>query len=445
MPDQPHTQYARESDVRIAYQVVGDGPIDLVFATGGQFPIDLIWDEPSAARFLRRLASFSRMVLLDGRGWSASRTDAETTTPTVEGWADDLRLVMDTVGMERAAVMGWFSGAFFSMFYAAAHPERVSSLLLLDGFARFLRDTDYPAGMTSDALDIGTAAYVESYGSGGDLNLFAPSALQDARFREWWARCERLANTPEGAARYWRNLAGRDIRSVLPALRMPTLVLHRRGDVFCRVEHSRYLAEHITNASIVEFDGGDHLFFTGDTDDLLDEIEVFLTGVSATHDLDRTLASVLFTDIVSSTDRAAELGDRQWRHLLDQHDALATRHVEQFRGRVIKMTGDGVLATFDGPARAIRCACALRDAVGHIGIEVRAGIHTGEVERRGDDIGGIAVNLAARVESVAQPNEVLVSRTVTDLVAGSGIVFDDRGEHDLKGVPGHWQLYAVVA
>src|SRR5438477_6021895 len=329
MADVGQTHYAREGGVRIAYQVVGDGPIDLLFATGGQYPVDLIWDEPSAARFLRRLSSFGRVVLFDGRGWGASRTDSETTTPTVEAWADDLRLVMDTVGMERAAVMGWFSGAFFSMFYAAAHPERVSSLLLLNGFAQFLRETDYPAGMTIDALDTGTATYIDHYGSGRDLDVFAPSALHDSRCRAWWARCERLSNTPQGAARYWRNLAGRDIRSVLPALRMPTLVLHRRGDVFCRVEHSRYLAEHIANASIVEFDGGDHLFFTGDTDRLLDEIEVFLTGVSATHDLDRTLASVLFTDIVSSTDRAAGLGDRRWRELLDRHDALARGHVEQ--------------------------------------------------------------------------------------------------------------------
>jgi class 3 adenylate cyclase len=320
----------------------------------------------------------------------------------------------------------------------------VSSLVLLEGFSRITRAADYPAGTPSDVVDAATAAYIDMYGTGEDLAWFAPSLANDLHFRDWWARCERLANGPVGAALYWQELASRDMRAVLPALRMPTLIVHRREDQFIRVEHGRYLAERIPGATYVELDGDDHMFFTGDSDQIVDEIEVFLTGVRAAPDIDRMLASVLFTDIVASTDKAAALGDRRWREILDQHDALTRSQVARFRGRVVKTTGDGTLATFDGPARAIQCACVLRDAAHDMGLELRAGIHTGEVERRDDDVGGIAVHLAARVQSVARPDEVIVSRTVTDLVAGSGIAFHDRGEHDLKGIPGQWRLFAVA-
>jgi class 3 adenylate cyclase len=418
--------------------------LDLFFVTGGQFPIDLIWDQPDVARFVERLASFSRVVLFDSRGWGASRTPTKA-IPTLEGWADDLRMVMDAAGSERAAIVGWFPGAIFSMYFAAAHPERVSSLVLLEGCARMLRDPDYPVGMTPEALDAGTRTYIEGYGTGDDLAFMAPSLAADSRFRRWWARSERLANGPAGAGLYWKELASRDLRAVLPALRVSTLVMHRRGDQFIRVEHSRYLAQHIADAKYVELDGDDHLFCAGDTDRLLDEIELFLTGVTGPQDFDRVLASVLFTDIVASTDRVAELGDRRWRELLDEHDAAMRAQIARFRGRVVKTTGDGVLATFDGPARAIRCASALRDVARGIGIELRAGIHTGEIEQRGEDIGGIAVHIAARVQATADANELIVSRTVADLVAGSGISFDDRGEHELKGIPGQWRLLAVEA
>jgi class 3 adenylate cyclase len=440
--DAPATRYARDGDLALAYQVVGDGPLDLLFATGGQFPVDLIWEQPDLARFVGRLASFSRVVLFDGRGWGASRTTTKT-IPTVEGWADDLRMVLDAAGIERAAVVGWFPGAIFSTFFAAANPDRVSSLVLLEGAARMLRDADYPAGMTAEALDAGSRAYLESYGTGDDLAFMAPSMATDPRFRRWWARCERLANGPAGAGLDWKELASRDLRAVLPALRVPTLVVHRRGNRFVRVEQGRYLAQHIADAKYVELDGDDHMFFVGDTDRLLDEIELFLTGLTGPRDFDRVLASVLFTDIVASTDRAAALGDRRWRELLDDHDAATRAQVARFRGRVVKTTGDGVLATFDGPARAIRCACTLRDIARDIGVELRAGIHTGEVEQRGEDIGGIAVHIAARVQATAHANELIVSRTVADLVAGSGISFDDRGEHELKGIPGQWRLLAV--
>jgi class 3 adenylate cyclase len=382
------------------------------------------------------------MALFDYRGWGASRTTTAG-APTPEAWADDVRLVMDSAGIERAAIVGFLAGAVFSTYFAATHPERVSSLVLLEGFARMVRAADYPAGMTPAFLDKWTDAYVEAYGSGRNLAVLAPSRAGDEYFREWWGRCERLANGPVGAGLFWRELVSRDLRAVLPALQVPTLVLHRRGDRLIRVEHGRYLAEHIPGATYIELEGDDHLFFTGDCDRTLDEIEMFLTGVAGSQELDRVLASVLFTDIVSSTDTAAALGDRRWRELLDRHDTFTRAQVDRFRGRVVKNTGDGVLATFDGPARAIRCACVLRDEARRLGVELRSGIHTGEVEQRGEDVGGIAVHIAARVQSVAKPSEVMVSRTVADLVAGSGITFGDRGEHRLKGVPGPWKLFAV--
>jgi class 3 adenylate cyclase len=438
----PETRYASDGDVRIAYQAFGDGPIDLLFAIGGMIPVDVGWEDPGFARFMRRLASFSRVVIFDSRGWGASRTAVDT-LPTVEEWADDLRLVLDTVGSERAAVVGHYAGAVMSTFFAAAHPDRVSSLVLIEASARMLRAPDYPIGMPAGARDRLIGGFVETFGTGIDLRAQAPSREHDEPFRRWWGRCERLANGPLGAGAYWRALSGRDMRAVLPALRVPTLVLHRSGDPFIRVDHGRYLAEHIPHARYVELEGSDHLFFVGDTERMLDEIEVFLTGAATGGEPDRLLASVLFTDIVGSTDAAATLGDRRWRDVLDRHDALTREHVARFRGRVVKTTGDGALATFDGPARAIRCAVSLRDAVSAAGVELRAGIHTGEIEQRDGDIGGIAVHLAARVQALADTREVLVSRTVADLVAGSGIAFSDRGEHELKGVPGRWRLLAV--
>jgi class 3 adenylate cyclase len=438
----PETRYASDGDVRIAYQIVGDGPIDLLFAIGGLIPADIGWEDPGFTRFMRRLATFSRVIVFDSRGWGASRTTVDT-LPTVEEWADDLRLVLDTVGSERAAVVGFYAGAVMSTFFAAARPDRVSSLVLIEASARMLRDVDYPIGMPPESRDRLIGGFVEGYGTGRDIGNVARSRIDDEAFTRWWARCERMANGPLGAGAYWRALTSRDMRAVLPALRVPTLVLHRAGDPFIRSNHGRYLAEHIPDARYVELDGEDHLFFVGDTERMLDEIEVFLTGAAVGGEPDRLLASVLFTDIVGSTDKAAALGDRRWRELLDRHDTLTREHVARFRGRVVKTTGDGALATFDGPARAIRCAVALRDAVSAAGVELRAGIHTGEVEQRNGDIGGIAVHLAARVQALAAAREVLVSRTVADLVAGSGIAFSDRGEHELKGVPGRWRLLAV--
>ncbi|MHB8465440.1 MAG: adenylate/guanylate cyclase domain-containing protein [Acidimicrobiales bacterium] len=445
MTEAPETRYAEQGEVRIAYQVIGDGPVDLLFVNSGQYPVDLIWEDPAASRFLRRIASFSRVVLFDMRGWGASGGYVTAAAPTVETWADDIGLLLDAVGLDRTAIFGFYVGAFCAMYYAAAHPERVSSLVLMEGFARIARDDDYPAGMPPRVIEAGTASYRDTYGTGDDISFYAPSRVNDAEFRRWWARCERLANTPLAAAEYWRGVTERDVRSVLPALRVPTLVLHRRDDSFIRVDHGRYLAAHIPGAKFVELDGADQMFFLGDADRVLDETELFLTGVRSGPELDRMLASVLFTDIVASTDRVVAMGDRLWRELLDRHDELTRTEVAKFRGRVVKSTGDGVLATFDGPARGIACAQALREGARSIGLELRAGLHTGEIERRGEDVGGIAVHLAARVLSMAQPGELLVSRTVTDLVAGSGLEFEDRGEHELKGIPGAWRLFSVSA
>ena len=441
----PETRYARQDGVHLAYQVLGEGPRDILLAAGGPPPIDLIWEDPGASRFLGRLSSFGRLVQFDARGWGASTRELASGAPTVELWADDLRLVLDALGMERVALVGTYTGAFVSMFFAAAHPERVSALVLIEGFARLVRAGDYPEGMPEEVFEAGIDRYIANYGTGANLDYLAPSAAADARMRRWWGRAERLAGDPELAGAYSRDLFPRDVRGVLPALRVPTLLLHRRHDPFIRVEHGRHLAAHIPGARLVELEGSDCLFFVGEGDRMADEIEEFLTGTRAGTDLDRMLATVVFTDIVASTERAAALGDRFWRDLLDRHDELARREVERFRGRVVKTTGDGLLAVFDGPARAIRSACSLRDAAAEIGLQLRTGIHTGEIEQRGSDVGGIAVHIAARVQALADPGQVLVSRTVGDLVAGSQIRLEDRDEHELKGVEGRWRLFAVAS
>ena len=444
MSDRPPTRFAKAGDARIAYQLVGDGPLDLVFLWGGQFIVDLAWEEPRLSRFLRRLSSFSRLVVMDARGWGASRFTVSEKSLTLETWADDVRLVMDTAGMEQAALVGCSTGGSLAMFYAASQPERVSHLALVGAFARLLEDDDYPSGTPRSVFEAGGKSFVEGYGTGADLAYFAPSMVGDQPFREWWARCERLGNGAAAAQAGWEEVTDRDLRPVLPALRIPTLVLHSRGDRFIPVGHGRYLGEHIPDARYVELDGRDHFFFTDGSDQLLDELESFLAGPSGGLRSDRALAAVLFTDIVASSDAAAALGDQRWRELLDHHDALVSSEVQRFRVRVVKTTGDGVLATFDGPARAIRCACALRETAQTLGLQLRQGIHVGEIERRGSDVGGIAVNLAARLQAAAGAGEVIVSRVVADLVVGSGIKFEDRGEHELKGIPGSWQVLEVA-
>ena len=443
MADIPETAYARTLDgVHIAYQVLGDGPFDLVLIPGYVSHIELAWDYPEIADFLRTLASFSRLILFDRRGLGLS--DPVQGAPTIEDRMQDVRAVMDAAGSERAALLGISEGGPVSMVFAATYPERVSALVLYGTFARMTEADGYPWGYPSDVFERFVESKIAAWGGDNTVDVFAPSRAHDAEFRRRWAAFERRATSPGAFRSLMYMNADTDVRDVLPSIRVPTLVLHQSQDIPVRVGNGRYLSQHIEGARFVELSGRDHFFFVGDTSGLVDEVEEFLTGRRSVHEQDRVLATVLFTDIVGSTEQATRLGDTAWRRLLDQHDQLTRREVDRWRGRVVKSTGDGALATFDGPARAIRCAASLLAALHDERVSIRAGLHTGEIELRDDDIGGIGVHIAARVEALAEPDQVLVTKTVTDLVAGSGITFADRGLHDLKGVPGSWQLFAVA-
>jgi class 3 adenylate cyclase len=352
---------------------------------------------------------------------------------------------MAAAGTERPALLGIAEGGPGAMLYAASFPERVSALVLVNAFARFVRASDYPLGLPPELVGRYVEAIRSNWATTTHVELLAPSMVGDEAWSRWWLRAQRLGETREEVTARWRAIIETDVHHVLSSIQVPTLVVHRRGSRHVRVEHGRYLAEHIPGATYRELDGDDHIFYAGDADALLDEIEEFLTGVRPPATTNRVLATVLFTDIVGSSGQAAELGDERWRKLLDAHDAVVRSQLERFQGREVNTTGDGFVATFDGPARAIRCAGDLVAALRPLGVEIRAGLHTGEVELRGGDIGGIAVHTAARVQAVARPSEVLVSRTVVDLVAGSGIEFAHRGEHELKGVPGSWQLFAATS
>jgi class 3 adenylate cyclase len=440
---QPETRYARSEDGDVAYQVVGDGPLDLVLIGPWVSNVEVMWEEPSYARFLRRLATFTRLLCFDKRGSGISDPVPLAAMPTLEEWTDDVRTVMDAAGSKRAALLGEGWGGQMAMLFAATYPERTSALILVNTSARHLRDVDYPWGLPADRVPRALQQYHELWGTGGTVDFVAPSAAHDERFRRSYARYERLALSPRAASTMLAAYLERDLRGVLPSIRVPTLVLHRAGNRVARVGHGRYLAEHIPGAKYVELPGEDQLYYVGDTETMLAEIEEFLTGVRPVPEIDRVLATVLFTDIVGSTERAATLGDRAWHALLETHHGIVRRELERHRGREVKTVGDGFLATFDGPARAIRCACAIREGVRRLGIEIRAGLHTGECELMGDDVGGIAVHIGARVAASAAPSEVLVSSTVKDLVAGSGLRFADRGTQNLHGVPGEWRLFAV--
>ncbi|MCV7380804.1 hydrolase [Mycobacterium alsense] len=436
----PDIRYAKNGDLNIAYFTTGEGP-DLVVAPGFISHLEIMWEEPSVVHFYSRLASFRRVITFDKRGTGLS--DPATHAPTLEETVDDLRAVMDATGCESADLLGISEGGTMSMLMTASHPERVNMLALYGAFPRLLRAPDYPLGVTEEQLSRMVELSTKGWGEGVALGGWAPSRRGDSDLRRWWARLQRMAASPGMVRNIFALYPQLDIRDVLPAIRLPTLVLHRRDDRMVSVEMGRYLADCIAGAKFVELDGADHLFFTGDADALLDEVEEFLTGVRPLPAVERVLATVLFTDIVDSTKRAVELGDERWKVLLGKHDAQVRRQLERFRGREVNTTGDGFLARFDGPARAIRCAMAIRDVLRSLGLEVRAGVHTGEVELRDDDISGIAVHIAARVAAAAGPGEVLVSRTVVDLVAGSGLSFAARGEHTLKGVAGEWRLFAV--
>jgi class 3 adenylate cyclase len=444
MVDVPETRYAHSEQGNIAFQVIGDGPISVVFVGDWWNHVEWQWEEPHHARFLTRLASFSRLILFDKRGTGLSDPVRLDELPGLEQWMDDVTAVIDAAGTDQVAVVAHGAGGPMATLFAATYPERVSGLVLISTFATLARHDDYPAGIPSQIADITLEWLTGGWGTGATLDALGPSAAGDTALREWLGRFQRLSASPGVAAAMMRWILRLDVRDVLGAVRVPTLVVLRSQDEFVRREHGRYLAEHIPSARLVELPGRDYLYFVGDSEALLDEIQEFLTGVREAPEPDRVLATVMFTDIVGSTERAASLGDRAWRDLVERHHAAVRRQLNRFRGREVDTAGDGFFATFDGPARAIRCSEAIRDAVRDLGIDVRIGLHTGECELFDDKVSGIAVNIGARVGSRAGPGEILVSRTVVDLVAGAGIEFADRGVHVLKGVPGEWQLFAVA-
>jgi class 3 adenylate cyclase len=440
------TRYAKTPDgVYIAYQVVGEGPLTILeISDGTLFPIDATGEQPRWQEFVTRLEAFSRLIRFDLRGIGMSDPVSGASPPTAEQWATDALAVLDAEGVGAAALLAASYGGLSAIFLAATHPDRVRALVLVNAFARLVRADDYPEGIPESVIDRFREQLVDpAETTTDDLPLMAPALAGDAAFRQWWRRTGRRGASPATASSVFRMQMGTDVRPLLADIRVPTLVVHSRDNQFVRFAHGRYLSERIPGARLVELAGADHVPWAVDAD-VSGDIEEFLTGARHAPVSDRLLAAVLFTDIVSSTEHAASAGDRAWRDLLDRYDVMADRQVERFGGRLVKTTGDGTLATFDGPARATQCAAAIRDAVAQIGLEIRAGIHIGEIERRGDDIAGIAVHVAQRVSATARSGEVLVSRTLVELVAGSGLTFEDRGDHDLRGVPGVWRLFALA-
>jgi class 3 adenylate cyclase len=435
-------RFARSGDVHVAYRVVGDGPVDLVYAQGAMTHLDAYWELPAFRRYCERLAEFSRLVLFDKRGMGMS--DRVPGATTLEERMDDVRAVMDAVGSERAAVMGESEGGPLAMLFAAAHPERTVAVILQGAEVRERTDADWPWGeATDEEFEISMAAVPERWGKGLGIDWIAPSVAGEEWTRSWWGRVQTHAATPGSAEAFMRMAFDIDVRHVAPAINVPTLVVHTAGDKVCNVENARFLARTIRDARYVELPGEDHVPWFA-PDEVLAEIREFLTGRREAATPDRVLATVLFTDLVGSTEQANELGDRRWRDLLEQHHAAVRGELARFDGRELDTAGDGFFAAFDGPARAIRCARTIVDAVRRLGLEVRAGLHTGEVEVLDGKVAGIAVNIGARVAGKAGPGELLVSGTVKDLVAGSGIQFDDRGSTALKGIPGEWRLFAVI-
>ena len=433
----PLTRYAQTPEgTYLAYQVSGDGPIDLIVPVTGSAATELIWDEPAFSAFVSRLASFSRLITFDPRGFGSSGRLDPAAIPAVQTWKDDIVSIMDVTRSEHAAFLAWGEASGATMFFAATNPERTRSLVLVNAYARFSRSEQTPWGLPAERIPDYARAIRDLWGTGGCFEIVAPSMVPTAEERRRWARIERLTATPDVLEAATRAVFESDVSPVLTAIQAPALVVSREGDRHVPHQHSHFLAERLSSARLIELPGEDHIPFAGRTDRLLDEVEEFLTGNRPSPVLDRVLATVLFTDIVGSTERLAQTGDHRWRTMLDDHHRLVRKSLEIFRGEEINTTGDGFLATFDGPARAVGCACAIRDEIRTLGIDVRAGLHTGEVERRGRDVTGIAVHIGARVSAAASAGEVLVSRTVKDLVAGSGIRFEDRGEREFEGRSG---------
>ena len=441
----PETRYAKSGPYHIAYQVVGSGPIDLVVAPGFISNVEGAWDNPLQAQLFKRLASFSRLIRFDKRGTGLSDPVSVRELPTLEERMDDVRAVMDAVGSRKATLLGISEGGPLCLLFAATYPERTEALILYGTYARWLHSDDNPIGMPWQEWHAMLAELEGGWGGPAGLDWYAPSLKEDPQMQQMWGGFLRTGASPAAGLALLRMNEETDVRPALSAIHVPTLVLHRTGDRLIAVEHGRYLAERIADAKLVESPGADHIPWVGGGEDITSEIQHFLTGVRSMPEPDRMLATVMLTDIVGSTERVAAMGDRQWKDLLEHHNDAVRRELARFRGREVKTTGDGFLATFDGPGRAIQCAQAIAEAAHKLGIEVRGGLHTGECELLAQDIGGIAVHVAARVAAKAGPGEVLVSRMVKDLVAGSAIRFEPRGTHTLKGVPGRFALFAAVA
>jgi class 3 adenylate cyclase len=437
----PETRYAKSGDIHIAYQVFGNGPLDLVWVQGAVSNIELQWEFPEFAAFLTRLSAFCRVICFDKRGTGLS--DRAAAIAPLEERMDDVRAVMDAAGSQRAVLLGASEGAPMSILFAATYPERTQALVLYGAFAYSVYRT---AGLSDEQIEARLALVEQSWGVASRIPTLAPSRQANEAFSRAWTRLERLSASPSAFLTLSRMNRQIDVRHILPSIHVPALVLHRAGDRVVPVELGRYIAKHLSGAKYIELSGIDHLAFVGDSESVIDEIEEFLTGSRSSEvELDRVLATVMFTDIVDSTKRAAELGDREWRALRERHDDAVRQQLARFRGHEVKNLGDGFLATFDGPARAVRCAAAISESVRPLGISVRSGLHTGEIELKRDDISGIAVHIAARVAAEAEAGETVVSNTVRDLVAGSGLRFEDRGVHTLKGLPEEVHLYRVVA
>jgi pimeloyl-ACP methyl ester carboxylesterase/class 3 adenylate cyclase len=438
----PETNYAKSGSYHIAYQVFGDGPFDLVIIPAFVSHLEMWWEQPLAVRGLTQLASFARVILFDKRGTGMSDRVPETQLPTAEERIDDVRAVMEATGSQTAAIMGSSEGGWMATLFAATYPERVRALVLHAAYPRAIQDEDFPEGwLPRERMEQDILETEQSWIGGNPAGGLAPEGSAVGR---WYGKMMRLGASPGAAVALAKMDHATDIRSILPSVHVPTLVTVRQGDE--NLPASRYMAQHIPGARFRVFPGDEHGIFFGDQDAILGEIQEFLTGVRTPPQPDRVLSTVLFTDIVESTRRAAELGDRRWRDVLDEHDAIAREQLAAHRGRRVNSIGlgDGVLATFDGPARAIRCGQAICEGVRLLGLEARAGVHTGEVEMRGEDLSGMAVHIGARVSALAGPGEVLVSGSVPPLVAGSGLVFHDRGEQQLKGVPGSWRIFAAT-
>ena len=443
----PETRYARNGAIHLAYQVLGSGPPDLlVVQAGANTHVDYVWMEPSLARFMRRLASFSRLIMYDNRGVGLSDPVPGSAAPTMDEQVDDIRAILDEAGCQQAVLVGNLAGCAPALVFAATHPGRVESLILLGGYARIRAGAGYPQGLDQAEIDQIADAVLGTWGTGADLDLIAPTVAADDNFRRWYAQVQRLSASPATAAAMARQWFEADVRSVLPTVRAPTLVIAKAGSAIFPAPHSRYLADHIAGAKYLEFPDADLLYFVGHADQVLDAIEEFVTGMRPLPSPDRFLGTVLFVDVAGSTQLAAEIGDSRFRELIDGFLQLVGRQLDRYQGRLVDTAGDGALTLFDSPARAIACAEAVRDGVRALGLQVRAGVHTGEMEHGpGGEVRGIAVHTGARVAALAGPGEILVSRTIRDLVAGAPVRLESRGVHQLKGVPGSWEVFAVAS